>query len=308
MTKFRLPQASFGIVQYVAFPEVLQGEGPIYETIHAIALDGTFEAIETTWIKDTQTRKKVSNLLSYAGLRVSFNAGPPYSFQHVNIASLDRSEREKSVATAKKLVDDAYYLNAEIHGVVSGPDPGITLREEGRKVLIDSLIRLSEYAHSQNKEKPLVISLEPVDRDIHRKGLIGPIADAITVAKKIKEQCPNFGLTLDLSHLPQLGEKIEDAVPITKGFLVNVHIGNSVVSDSSHPLYGDEHPRIGFAQGSNTENEVVRFFRELRKTGFFQNKPIVSQEVKPQSGEDPWVLIALTKRQIRRAWEEAFRE
>jgi len=147
-----------------------------------------------------------------------------------------------------------------------------------------------------------------VDREIHRKGLIGPISEAVEVAKKVKAQCLNFGLTLDLSHLPQLGEKIEDAVPITKGFLVNVHIGNSVVTNPKHPLYGDEHPRIGIPGGSNTEMEVTRFFRELRKIDFFENKPVISQEVKPQRDEDPWVLIALTKRQIARAWEEAFRE
>jgi hypothetical protein len=95
---------------------------------------------------------------------------------------------------------------------------------------------------------------------------------------------------------------------MTKGLLVNAHIGNSVVIDPTHPLYGDEHPRIGIPQGSHSEKEVTRFLRELRKTGFFENKPVISQEVKPQQNEDPWALVALTKRQIARAWEEAFRE
>ena len=306
--QFHLSQAFLGIVQYVAFPQVLSGEGPIYETINAIALDGTFEAIEITWIKNVETKRKVSHLLSYAGLKVSFNAGPPYAFQNVNIASLDKSDRENSLRIAKQLVDEGYFLNAEIHGVVSGPDPGVNRRADGRKALVDSLIYLSDYALSQNREKPLVISLEPVDRDIHRKGLIGPISEAVEVAKEVRIHCSNFGLTLDLSHLPQLGEKIGDAVSISKDFIVNVHIGNSVVSDPRHPLYGDEHPRIGIPGGSHSEKEVVLFLKELRKNGFFDERHIVSQEVKPQVDEDPWVLIALTKRQIARAWEEAFRE
>jgi len=308
MAKYHLPYASFGIVQYVAFPEALTGEGRIFETIHALTLDETFEAIEITWIKNLQVKKKVSKLLSYAGLRISFNAGPPYSFKRVNISSLDKSERNRSLSIAKKLIDDAYFLNAEIHGVVSGPDPGIVRRDEGRRVLIDSLMVLSDYARSLNKEKPLVISLEPVDRDIHRKGLIGPISEAVEVAKRVRVQCPNFGLTLDLSHLPQLGEEIGKAVAVSKGFLENVHIGNCVVSNPDHPLYGDEHPRIGCPGGSHTEKEVGLFFQELRKAGFFQARPIVSMEVKPHKNEDPWVLIALTKRQIFRAWDEAFQQ
>ena len=52
-----------GLIHFMAYPSTIKGEGVIKDTIKAIAVDDYFNAIEITWIKDTETRKEVKALL-----------------------------------------------------------------------------------------------------------------------------------------------------------------------------------------------------------------------------------------------------
>ena len=71
--------------------------------------------------------------------------------------------------------------------------------------------------------------------------------------------------------------------------------------------YGDQHPRFGFPESANDVEEVTDFFRVLRKEGFFRKEEplVLSLEVKPWKDEEPDIILANTKRVIRRAWAMA---
>jgi hypothetical protein len=68
--------------------------------------------------------------------------------------------------------------------------------------------------------------------------------------------------------------------------------------------YGDLHPRYGFPESANDVSELVDFFRVLREEGFFRKDApfVLSFEVKPWGDEDEDIVLANTKRVIRRAW------
>ncbi|MCW4020929.1 MAG: sugar phosphate isomerase/epimerase, partial [Candidatus Bathyarchaeota archaeon] len=119
----------------------------------------------------------------------------------------------------------------------------------------------------------------------------------------------NVGLTVDLSHLPLLYETPQQAFTAAKPYLEHVHIGNCVVKDASHPLYGDQHPRFGVSGGENSVEELAEFLRVLKDVGYFNKKtatrlPVVSFEVKPAAGESSEVLIANSKRVLMEAWSK----
>jgi hypothetical protein len=61
-----------GVVQYVSFPQVMAGTGPVVETIERVLADEFFSAIEITYIEDTRIKRQVADLLSYSGMRVVF--------------------------------------------------------------------------------------------------------------------------------------------------------------------------------------------------------------------------------------------
>ena len=83
------------------------------------------------------------------------------------------------------------------------------------------------------------ISLEAFDDKIDKKCLIGPTPRAVELAERVRQQVANFGLTIDLSHLPLLKESPSE-------FLIHAHAGNCMIADTQDPAYGDMHPRLGY--------------------------------------------------------------
>ena len=169
------------------------------------------------------------------------------------------------------------------------------------QTLINSTVELCNYAKSKGN---MIVELEVFDRDVDKKALIGPAADARDFAKVVCKECDNFGLIVDLSHIPQLNESPLQAILPVKDYLTHVHLGNCVISDKFHPAYGDKHPRFGIPGGINDVNEMIEFLRVLLDIGFFNpnNPPIVSFEVKPVGDESPRLVIANAKRVLSEAW------
>jgi sugar phosphate isomerase/epimerase len=296
-----------GIVHPMAFPECMKGEGPILETITKIATDTYFSAIEVTQISDAKVRAQAADMLATAGLDVVFAAQPALLTQGLSLCDLDAGKRQEAVDAAKGLVDQAYQLGAAIMAVLSGADPGEADRAKATEALIDSLKQLCGYAQEKADERMLSISLENFDRDIDKRQLIGPTKEAAQVAEAVFEECSNFGLTIDLSHVPLLDEKIDETALAAVDHLVHVHIGNCVVADTSSSTYGDQHPRFGAPGGAVGVEQVRRFLEALIYSGYFRRNtpttmPVVSFEVKPAEGEDPELVIANAKRTLTDAW------
>jgi sugar phosphate isomerase/epimerase len=296
-----------GIVHPMAFPECLGGEGPILETISKIATDTFFSAIEVTQIKDEKVRSEAAKVLATSGIEVIFAAQPVILPQGLSLCHLDAAERQQAVDVAKGLVDQAYGLGAALMAVPSGADPGEEHRPKAAEALIDSLKQICNYAQEKAEESMLAISLENFDRDVDKRQLIGPTTEAAEIADAVWKECSNFGLTIDLSHVPLLNERIDEAALAAVDHLIHVHIGNCVLADESSPAYGDQHPRFGVPGGSVATEQVRRFLEALVYAGYFKRNtpttmPVVSFEVKPAQDEDPDLVIANAKRTLIDAW------
>lgn len=296
-----------GIVHPMAFPECMGGEGPILETLSQIAEDTFFSAIEVSWIKDAKVRAQAASLLAASGLEVIFAAQPALLQQQLSLCDLDAGKRAQAVEGAKELIDQAYDLGAALMAVLSGPDPGEKDRPQATEALIDSLKQLCNYAQEKAEDRMLSISLENFDRNVDKKQLIGPTTEAAQVAETVWSECSNFGLTVDLSHLPLLQERIDEAALSAVDHLIHVHIGNCVIGDSSDPAYGDSHPRFGLPSGSVGVEQVRRFLEALVYAGYFKRSapttmPVVSFEIRPGTDDNSSLVIANAKRTLTQAW------
>jgi sugar phosphate isomerase/epimerase len=190
--------------------------------------------------------------------------------------------------------------------VPSGPDPGEAGRPKATEALTDSLQQLCAYAQEKAEDRMLSISLENFDRDLDKRQLIGPTKEAAQLAESIWAGSSNFGLTVDLSHLPQLRERIDETILAAVDHLIHVHIGNCVLEAGS-PLFGDKHPRFGAPDSAVGVEEVRRFLEALIYAGYFKRNtpttmPVVSFEIKPAPGESPELVIANAKRTLLHAW------
>lgn len=298
------------LVHFMAYPETIDGQGPILETLTEIAEDPYFTAIEVGQINDKKTREEASEILEQAHIRVIFGAQPILLLRDLNLNSPLEEERKDAIEAIKEGVDQAYDLNAERLGLLSGPQSKESERGEQKELLVDSLKQICEYAEENGN---LGITLETFDPQTDKSVLIGGShEEAAEIAESVKEEGHNFGILVDLSHLPMQAlsppyETLRKALSAVSDHLVHVHLGNCLIDDPDHQAYGDKHPRFGI--GENDVPEVREFIEALFDVGFLGDKgrPVVGFEVSPVEEEPPEILVANAKRVFDRAWAEVVR-
>jgi sugar phosphate isomerase/epimerase len=291
-----------GIVHFMAYPAVLRGEGPIVETAKQIAGDEFFTAIEMGWVNDAAQRAATAALLRESHLSVGFGAQSALLVTKSNLNAPEAEDRRKAVALVQGCIDQAAELGAGRVAVLSGPYPGDADAPRAVRLLVESLLDLSAYGRGRG----IAITLETFDRTIEKKALAGPTPLCVEISEAVRRDFPEFGLMLDLSHIPLLGEGIRESLTAARDHLVHAHIGNCVMRDRAHPAYGDQHPRFGIAGGENDTPEVVEYLRCLFEIDFLggAERPFLSFEVKPLPDETPEAVIAGTKRVFQEAWAQ----
>jgi len=288
-----------GIVNFMAFPDTIKGEGAIIDATRAICRDDYFDVIEVTWIKDAEVRKQVKKMVDTAGLTLCYGAQPRMLTTQSNINDLDDAKRKAALDSLKAGIDEAYELGAKGYAFLSGKYEDAT-KEKSYEALKDSTIQLCEYAKSKGD---MPVLLEVFDYDFDKKSIIGPAPLARKFADEIKTKCHNFGLMVDLSHIVQIHETLrENLLPIAP-YIRHAHIANAVMKAGAEAV-GDMHPRFGFANSEIAVEEVMEFLSILMEIGYLntKNPPVVSFEVKPWGDEEPELVIANAKRVLNEAW------
>ncbi len=283
-----------GIVHFMAFsPTDLDG-------IRKVAEDDFFGGIEITSVPE-ESRADIARLLQSSKLAVGFCSQPIQLAEKLDLNSSDAQKRGAAVSRIKKAVDEAYALGASKLAVLSGWAPEADKYGQAKELLVDSLNQVCDYARSKGD---LGVVLETFDRDYDKRCLIGPTREGVEVAAAVRKRHPDFGLMIDLSHLPMLAESPEQALKTARDYLVHVHAGNCIIKDKSHPAYGDKHPPFGAAGGENDVEELRLYLQALMDIGYIGagKQNIVAFEVKPLSGESSEAVIANAKRTLREAW------
>jgi sugar phosphate isomerase/epimerase len=291
-----------GIVHFMAYPNAITGEDYL-NTISSIIEDDFFSAIEIKSAPNEKTADQARGLFESAGVTVGYSAHPILIKNQGNLNSLDEEERQRSVELMKYAIDEAYSFGAKNLAFFSGKDPGPDKREQAVGCLIRSIQEICKYANSKGD---LEILLEPFDHQTDFRRLVGPSELAVEIAQEVRKVDPSFGLLVDLSHLPMLGESPKKALTTTKDFLKHAHIGNCMISDPKDPLYGDKHPRFGYQGSEIGIPELTEYLRSLLEIGYFEEgkNRLVAFEIKPGPGESSRAIIAQAKRTLRAAWQQ----
>lgn len=289
-----------GLISFMAYPSTLRGEDPnVVNLIKKIAYDDYFDAIEVNWIRDESKRIEVANLLEVSHLTVCYGAQPRLLTTNMNANHLEEEERAKAEATLIEAIDEAEQLGSKGIAFLSGKWQPET-KEQAYRQLLKTTRNLCSYA----KKKNMIVELEVFDYDIAKASLIGSAPYAAGFAAEMRTTHQNFGLLIDLSHIPMTYETPEFVVRTLRPYLTHFHIGNTVCKDSAAEGYGDEHQRFGFPGGSNDTQQLLDFLRVLKNEGFFnaENPYVLSFEVKPWKDEDSDAVVANAKRVLNRAW------
>jgi sugar phosphate isomerase/epimerase len=304
----------FGVVHPLIYLECRGGEGPVVETLRRIASDSDFGAVEIAPVRHPDVRAQAQALLRTTQLQVVYLPILPILLERLELGSADVAARATALARVKTLIDEAIAFGSTL-AMVQGPlDPGETQRAAATARLVEDLQYLCDYADARSETRRLHIVLENFDRDIEKKRLIGPTREAAALADAVARG--NFGLTIDLSHLPLLGESAAEALTLAAPHLLHAHIGNCVIDHRDTPLYGDFHPRFGHPLGRNDLPEVVEFIHQLFHVDYFARArarlgtaPILSMELRTIPGEEESeAILANGKRTFIRAWHRVIQE
>lgn len=290
-----------GIVHFMAYPNA-KDRNSYLDTIAEIANDEFFGGVEITSAPDAETAAEVRRLLTSAGMAVGFGAQPILLGNKANLSSFDEEERLGAIELVKATVNAAYALGAKKLGLLSGPTVDASLQEKAAALLVDSLQEIGRYANAQGN---LGVTLELFDHATDKRCLVGSTRLAVEVAQEVRKVDKNFGLMVDLSHLPMQGESPAKALFTTRDYLTHAHMGNCVIRDMNDPLYGDTHPRFGYTGGEIDVPELTEYLRALLDIGYLSegSDRVVAFEIKPAPGESSRAIIAQAKRTLRQAWQ-----
>ncbi len=304
MSTVHIPGAKLGVVQFMAYPTTMKGEGPVLDSLRALCSDPTWEVLEITWIKDPRVRLDAIRLVADHHKTIAYGAQPRLLSQKLDLNSADPEARARAVAEIKAAIDEAAVWNAVGCAFLSGKDPGPEGRPDARKRLIDSINQICHYAETVDPHMRIV--LEVFDRQPYGKNaLIGPTREAVEVCQAVRQHHPQFGIMLDLSHLPLQEESPREAIATAGDCLVHAHFGNCVMKNAKNPFYGDEHPTFGCVDGENDADQLVDYIAALTASGYLDPAAprILTLEVKPMGQETPEGVLTHSKDVIRRAAE-----
>ncbi len=290
-----------GTILHVSYKELGGGEGPILERLKKIVTDPFFEAVEVAQMKDAGVRKAATEMIARGHMVTAYGGQGRMLGAGLNINDLCEAGRQKALASLKEGIDEAYEIHAADFAFLAGRYEEET-KEASFQALLASTRELCAYA-AQKGNMPVLC--EVFDYDIAKRSLMGPVELVRRYAKTICGEYENFGLMVDLSHIPMLHETLEENLLPVRDYIRHAHMGNTVIKNPDCPAYGDEHPRFGFPDSENDVEELAAYLRLLLKIGFLNEKdrPIVSFEVKPFEDEDPDVVLAGAKRTLELAWE-----
>lgn len=282
-----------GTIQWMSHPAY-----DVLDSIHRIACDDFFDALEVCRFKDDETRAKAKKMLATSHLKVCYGAQPRLLGPKLNPNDLNEEGRLKAESTLLEAVDEAEELGAQGIAFLAGKWEEAT-KEEAYAQLLKTTRKVCTYAAG----KGMMVELEVFDYDVDKSALIGPAPYAAKFAADMRTTHANFGLLVDLSHFPITFENSQFVFRTCRPYITHLHIGNAVAKKGCE-AYGDQHPRFGFPNGTNDTPELLDFFRVAKAEGFFnaENPLVLSFEVKPWGDEDAEIILTNTKRVINRAW------
>ena len=284
-----------GTIQWMTHPPKSYD---LLDSVKTIVTDDFFSAIEITKIADDEKREQVKKMLEQSHMKVCYGAQPRLLGPGLNPNDIDEEGRKKAEATLLEAIDEAEYMGAKGIAFLAGK-----WKEETKDEAYSQLLKTTRNLCSYAATKGMMVELEVFDFDMDKAALIGPAPYAAKFAADMRTTHNNFGLLVDLSHFPTTYETSKFVIQTLRPYITHLHFGNAVVKEGCE-AYGDKHPRFGFPNSANDVEQLADFFNVLKQEGFFnaENPYVLSMEVSPWGDEDGDIILANTKRVIKRAW------
>lgn len=267
-----------------------------------------YKAVELGYIRDASCRQAVRRIAEKRAWQVTAWCSPVIADAGLSLSSLDSENRKKAVAMAKDLVAGAAEYGTTRVGLQSGPDVDASLRDDAKKALMESCLEISEFARSY---KDLYLIIEPLDRFVHKKQLLGPIDEVVEWFAELKKQASNFYIHWDSAHEKLGGADLLESLRLSAPYLAQFHICNCV-TEEGHPYRGDFHMDVGQAPDFKTWGYLTPEVgaEMLREAATFEpiegiKRMTCALEVRAHLADDLWAKEKLIRTFLMRTFDLA---
>ena len=282
-------------------------EPRMIEVARRVADMGFYHGLELCPFLKKESHRALRELHESTGMPLMLWGAPLIWREQLNLSSLDRQLRERSIKRAIDLVNILVEIDGSYLGLPPGDDPGDALREDAKKALADSYARVADVAGQYKK----ALVLEPLDRYVHKKQLIGPMRESVEWFAPLHAAHPNIYLHWDSAH-EALGEiDLSESLHLAAPYLAQLHLCNCI-TDKSHPMFGDWHMDVGqppdFAtEGYLTPEIGAKILKEVAALEPVQGVPFthVSIEMRSHIGDDLWHKEKTARMFLARCFELA---
>lgn len=289
-----------GVVHAAAYSSATS-KGP--ETLLPLLHELSIDAIEGNWSAGDDA---VRSILTWSGCDVVYVAGGLMRSRGIDPSVVEPAARGTMLAAMREIIDAANWFGARLLLVSAGPDVEQHDRPRAIESLGATLRELCRYAEQSRPHDPLWITFENFDRELDQKRLLGPTVETAALIADIRRDHGNIGMTLDMSHVAQLGEDLAAAVHTAGDLVVHAHVANCGLNPEVSRAFGDSHCRFGMPGGALGPADVLTFLRALHETGYGRRSvptkaPLISVEMKTADGETPELVLVNGMRTLLQA-------
>lgn len=292
--------AKLGLVHHLLYPKCTADRDDHIETLSKFVERDDIEALDCCIpYGETYRNSGIIEKVRDCGKDVGY-ALHLFPARKISLSSLDIQEQELTKLVIKDQIDMAAAVGATGFVFVSGADV-----PDNRPAAQEAFKEFCRWFCEELKKHNIDALLEPFDRTIDKKFLYGPIDDCVKLMKELHEEgITNIGIELDMAHLPLMYEEFESSIERCAPYLKRIHLGNCVLKDTTHSLYGDMHPPMGLEGGEIDTPELARILKKLYEVGYLDEnnrKPLI-MEMQPFPGKSVEYTVEETYKRLNDAW------
>ncbi|MGN0840997.1 MAG: sugar phosphate isomerase/epimerase family protein [Candidatus Ornithospirochaeta sp.] len=224
--------------------------------------------------------REMKSVISDHGIRnIVYPIAGVQKMKGFSLCDLNERNRMNAIFLLLRAFETANEVGAKKVLITTGRDTDECDREKALEQFMKSMERLLPEAENFD------VVLETGDRTVDARQLLGPTDLSIEVTEEIRKKYNNFYLTLDTSHIAQLGENVEDSIEKALSLSNHVHLASCILTPG-HPLYGDKHPFFSDPDGVLSDERLHNIFDYVVKRSEEEKRDIlIGHEVIDRSGE-----------------------
>jgi len=292
--------ARLGLVHHMLYPRCMEDADDHVETLAAFVRRTDIETFDCCLPYGRQRRAKLIPLIRNCGKSDIAFAIHLYPLRKLFLSSTTPHEQAQVRMIMEDMVEQAAAIGATGFVFGSGGPSPAQATEQTYAAFRD----LCRWLCGRLAPHGITALLEPFDTDVDKKFLYGSTADCVKLIESLRPAVNNFGIELDIAHLPLMGEDFASAIRTVAPYLKRVHLGNCVLKDKDHPLYGDFHPPIGFEGGEVDVPQIIEILGALLEVGFLSKhkRGALLIEMTPWPGKTVEQTVQDGFDRLQRAW------